>query len=102
MNKTIIRQFDIIRAIRHAISCGLAVLMVVLAALKITGHHWSQSLTWWTILIPLWIHVVLILLEYAWILWRVCTTPPPTPEQKVAAACRRMAQAIEANHKKWN
>lgn len=101
MNTKTINQYVIIYTWRTWITHFLIIpAQVVLIAGKLLGASHAPSihgLSWWTILWPLWLLAVLLAASMLWIIYRVCTDPQPTPHEKAAQACLRMANSIRAN-----
>lgn len=101
MNTKTINQYVIIYTWRTWITRFLILpAQVVLIAGKLLGATHAPSihgLSWWTILWPLWLLAVLLAATMLWIIYRVRTDPQPTPHEKAAQACLRMANAIRAN-----
>ncbi len=104
MNTKTINQYVIIYTWRTWITHFLILpAQVVLIAAKLLGASHAPSIqgrSWWIILGPLWLLGFLWVMEILWVLYRVCTDPQPTPHEKAAQACLRMANAIRENSRR--
>lgn len=101
MNTKTINQYVIIYTWRTWITHFLILpAQVILIAGKLLGATHAPSihgLSWRTILAPMWLLGILWAASMLWIIYRVITDPQPTPHEKAAQACLRMANAIRAN-----